>query len=67
MMKTAYVVGVQSVIDDWPCNFYLIDDSTMSVAGMFDSIEELQVFADLHDYVVKELSEAKPFKFQDPL
>lgn len=66
-MKTAYVVSVQSLISDWPCNFYLIDDSTNSIAGMFDSFEELQVFADLHDYAVKELSEAEPFRFQDPL
>lgn len=65
-MKTAYVVRA-SFISDWLCNFYLIDDSTKSVVGMFGSFEELQVFADLHDYVVKELSEAEPFRFKDPL
>ena len=68
-MKTAYVVGVQSIISDRPYksdqsyDFYLIDDSTKCVVGMFDSIEELQVFADLHDYAVKELSKAEPFRF----
>ena len=61
-MKTGYVVSVETVVGEWPHNFYLIDDDTQSVVKMFDSMEELNIFADLNDYVVKDLSEAFPFK-----
>ena len=61
-MKTGYVVSVESIVDEWPHNFYLIDDETRLVIKMFDSMEELNIYADLNDYVVKDLSEAFPFK-----
>ena len=64
-MKTAYAVIVQTVIGSWPYYFYLVDDSTRCVVGMFKSVEEMQVFADLHGYTVKDLQEAEPFKLEN--
>ena len=61
-MKTGYVVSVENIVSEWPHNFYLIDDETRAVVKMFDSMEELNIYADLNDYVVKDLSEAFPFK-----
>ena len=61
-MKTGYVVTVENITHEWPNVFYLIDDETQNVVKMFDSMEELNIFADLNDYVVKDLSEAFPFK-----
>jgi len=61
-MKTGFVVSVESIVSGWPHNFYLIDCETLSVIKIFDSMEELNIFADLNDYVVKDVSEAFPFK-----
>ena len=61
-MKTGYVISVDSIVSKWPHSFYLIDDETRSLVKMFDSMEEMNIFADLNDYVVKDLSEAFPFK-----
>lgn len=61
-MKTGYVVSVETIVGEWPHNFYLIDDNTQTAVKMFDSMEELNIYADLNGYVVKDLYEAFPLK-----
>lgn len=61
-MKTGYVISVTSLINEWPSAFYLIDDKTCSVVKMFDTMDELNIYADLNNYVIKDLSSALSFK-----
>ena len=60
-MKTGYVVSIDSIVSEWPHNFCLVDDETRAVK-IFDTMEELNIYADLNDYVVKDMSEEFPFK-----
>lgn len=61
-MKTGYVVSVESIVSEWPHNFYLIDDDAKTVVKMFDTMDELNIYADLHDYKLMNLHDAPQFK-----
>lgn len=56
-MKIGYVINVEFITHTWPNAFYLIDDETLNTVKTFSSMDELNIYADLNGYEIKDISE----------